>query len=222
VRRIHGLRKAWTTAGDERFIRRVTEFLPARGRLLVAVVLTAAYVGVSFASGVRHFVSRDVDVPLFTSLDRALSSFRVINSYHLFAHITRERIEPEFQTNDGGGWTPLSLHYKPGPVERSPAFVAPHQPRVDFQLWFYGLNHGRRPPLYVVNLLHRLCEQPGVVAPLFVETLPAEPEQVRVAFFRYHYTSRQEREVTRQVWTREPVGHPRVLRCPGPTQGASK
>ena len=54
--------------------------------------------------------------------------------------ITRERIEPTFETSDGTSWTPLAFHYKPGPVDRPPPFVAPHQPRVDFLLWFYGLS----------------------------------------------------------------------------------
>ena len=100
--------------------------------------------------------------------------FHLVNTYHLFASITRERIEPEFQTladgpieareADDAAWTAQHLRHKPGDVTRAPDFVAPHQPRVDFRLWFYGLAFQRRPPAYVTTLLERLCEDPPAVA----------------------------------------------------------
>ena len=44
------------------------------------------------------------------------------------------------------------------PVARPP-FVAPHQPRVDFLLWFHGLA-GATPPAYLQALLDRVCQRP--------------------------------------------------------------
>ena len=38
-------------------------------------------------------------------LRRPLYPFRFVNVYHLFGSITRERIEPEFQTSDGTTWS---------------------------------------------------------------------------------------------------------------------
>lgn len=196
-----------------RFTARAVGRVPVRVRTAVAALVATIYVGVSFASGVRHFVSWDAELPLFTSLGRTLDPFRMINTYHLFAQITRERVEPEFLTFDGHTWTAQPLHYKPGPLDRSPPFVAPHQPRVDFQLWFYGLSYRRGPPLYVVNLLRRMCADPQAVAPLFVGVLPQAPEAVRVAFDQYHFTTPEERQRTGNVWKREPVGNPRTLQC---------
>ena len=74
---------------------------------------------------------------------RSTSPGGLVNTYHLFGQITRERIEPEFQTSSGGAWTAHDFRYKPGYPRRAPRFVAPHQPRVDFQLWFYGLGYRR-------------------------------------------------------------------------------
>lgn len=187
--------------------------VPTRVGLALAAFVTTVYVGVSLASGARRFVSRELEVPLFAALDDAIAPFRVINTYHLFAHITRERIEPEFQTLVGETWTPHWLHYKPGPPERNPPFVAPHQPRVDFQLWFFGLGHERRPPLYVVKLLRRLCDDPDAVGELFSESLPERPSAARIVFYRYQFTSPEERAATGAMWTREPVGRPRMLGC---------
>jgi lipase maturation factor 1 len=183
--------------------------IAVRAALPLACVI---YVAVSAVSFVRHFVNRDVNPPLIGSLDSALAPFRVINTYHLFAHITRERLEVEVQTFNGERWTVHPFHYKPGPTDRAPPFVAPHQPRVDFQLWFYGLRIGRPPPLYVANLVERLCEDAEAVQQLFTDPLPAHPFAVRLVFHRYHFASSEEREVG-LWWRREPAGRPRERRC---------
>jgi hypothetical protein len=157
--------------------------------------------------------------PLFELNQR----FRLVNSYHLFGSITRERIEPELQTLDGGPpdsagddrWTPHDLWHKPGDPRRAPDFVAPHQPRVDFQLWFYGLAFRRREPTYVSTLVERMCEDPAAVQPLFREPLPPHPSAVRIAYWRYTFASRAERLATGAWWSRAPVAISRAIVCSG-------
>jgi hypothetical protein len=149
---------------------------------------------------------------------------RLVNTYHLFASITRERIEPEFQTMaegpvepreaDDAAWRPEHLHHKPGDVARRPDFVAPHQPRVDFRLWFYGLGFQRRPPTYVSTLLERLCEEPQVVQPLFAAPLPAHPAAVRLVFWQYQFTSPAEKRASGAWWRRTRLATSRALPCP--------
>jgi hypothetical protein len=119
-------------------------------------------------------------------LRRLYAPLRLVNTYHLFAHITRQRIEPELQlTTDGATFTAFDLHFKPGDPMRAPPFVAPHQPRVDFLLWFYGLAP-RRAPEYVAALVARLCHDPDAVAPLFTAPLPPAPAAVQIVFWEYH------------------------------------
>jgi len=142
--------------------------------------------------------------------------YRVVNTYHLFGHITRERIEPEFQTFDGFVWAPHHMHYKAGPLDRDPPFVAPHQPRVDFLLWFYGLSFSQRTPHYVASLLERMCDAPDTVQNLFVDPLPERPQAVRVVFSRYQFTSPEEREETGGIWKRSWVGALNELPCRTP------
>ena len=151
--------------------------------------------------------------------------FRLVNSYHLFAAITRERIEPELQTlaegasvdsaDDDGRWTPHDLWHKPGDPRRAPDFVAPHQPRVDFQLWFYGLSFRRREPAYVSTLVERMCEDPAAVQPLFREPLPPRPAAVRIVYWRYVFASRAERRATGAWWSRARVAMSRAIACSG-------
>src|SRR5262249_10193241 len=70
-------------------------------------------------------------------LRAVLDEVRSINAYHLFAQMTLVRREPVIEgSDDGVTWQSYELRYEPGDVDRAPPFVAPHQPRVDFQMWF--------------------------------------------------------------------------------------
>jgi hypothetical protein len=145
-------------------------------------------------------------------IDVVLDRWRSINAYHLFASMTLVRREPIFEgTADGTTWKPYAFRWKPGPVERAPAFVAPHQPRVDFQLWFLFLGHGAR---YAETLLDRMLHDPDAVGPLFAENpFPdAPPIAVRIAAYRYRFSDRATRAATGAWWTRELEGTTRPVR----------
>ena len=144
-------------------------------RRWAAVVGAGLFALVSVADANVHFGQPAPALAFVNPLLELNWRFHLVNSYHLFASITRERIEPEFQTlaagpvqereaqdsDDAGAWTAQHFRHKPGDVARAPDFVAPHQPRVDFRLWFYGLAFQRRMPAYVSALLERLCERAG-------------------------------------------------------------
>ncbi len=118
-----------------------------RAATALAVACGLAWGVVSFATALTHFAGSTALAQALAPIASPLGPFRVANAYHLFGHITRERIEPEIQlqTPVEAAWHPLAMHYKPGPLERPPRFATPHQPRIDFLLWFYGLSFaGRR------------------------------------------------------------------------------
>jgi lipase maturation factor 1 len=143
----------------------------------------------------------------------AYSELRVANVYRLFGHITRERIEPQLETWADGAWHEADLWYKPGDPRRRPPYVAPHQPRLDFRLWFYGLSFQRGMPRYVARLLELACERPGHVQPLFADRLPTEPEAVRLSFYRYRFASLAEHGRSGVYWTRQALGALAPRRC---------
>ena len=183
-------------------------------RLTVASVVTLVYVVVSVHDALASFLRDAVSEPPGESLAEAFAPLRLVNTYHLFGSITRDRIEPTFETFDGQRWTEHDFHYKPGDPKRAPPFVAPHQPRVDFQLWFYGLGAEQQgTPAYVRTLLERMCTDPSAVAPLFASPLPSAPRAARVAFYRYHFTTAEERRATGAYWTRVAVYAPRSMGC---------
>ena len=199
---------------------------PWRTATWIGRAAAALFVLVSLTDALYAFTEPgpllSVTAPLF-ELNRR---FRLVNTYHLFASITRERIEPELQTLaqgqpeplDSAGdalWTAHDLWHKPGDPRRAPDFVAPHQPRVDFQLWFYGLAFRRREPTYVSTLVERMCEDPAAVQPLFREPLPSHPAAVRIVYWRYLFASRAERRATGAWWSRARVAMSRAVACSG-------
>ena len=110
---------------------------PGRVRTTLTAAFAAFYLVISLVDARGNFSDSDSARAWQAKLAPLYAPFNMINTYHLFAAITRERIEPEFAgTTDGETWTDYTFHYKPGPLDRPPPFVAPHQPRLDFQLWF--------------------------------------------------------------------------------------
>lgn len=181
---------------------------PGRLRRGLTGAFAAFYVVVSLIDARANFSDDPAWQRWQAALAPVYAPLSMINTYHLFAQITRERIEPEFAAQVGGMWTAYDLHYKPGPVERAPPVVAPHQPRLDFQLWFYGLAHEHQAPGYVLRLLVMLCRAPARAQGAFDTRLFKQPEKIRLQFWRYHFS-----EPGADVWwTREQVGE-LGLRC---------
>ncbi|MBC8132935.1 MAG: lipase maturation factor family protein, partial [Deltaproteobacteria bacterium] len=190
-----------------------------------AYVGAAAWVFVSLTGAFFkffHFGEAGPRAQALVPVQEASQIFRVVNSYHLFAAVTRERIEPEIQIQQdaAAGWTAYHLAYKPGDPADAPRFVAPHQPRVDFLLWFYGLASQRRQPTYVAELLARLCEDPAAVAPLFQSPPPPSPTAVRIVFWQYRFTSAAEKRSGSGWWNRRELGATPPLKCQLDQNGA--
>ena len=143
--------------------------------------------------------------------------FRIASKYHLFAHIDPRRVEAEIEwTADGQTWRPYELHYKPGPLDRPPPVVAPHQPRVDFQLWFFTLGRDGGAHDYFNTLVRRLCTRPESVRRLFREpSLPPQPPlAIRVAYYRYRMTDRATQARDGRYWSRQLLDyHPAAYFC---------
>ncbi|MBI3325360.1 MAG: lipase maturation factor family protein [Nitrospinae bacterium] len=146
--------------------------------------------------------------------------FRVVSKYHLFAAIDPNRVEAEIQwTMDGQEWRPYHFHYKPGPLHRAPPIVAPHQPRVDFQLWFFTLGRDGGSHAYFNTLVRRLCTQPARVQQLFEQdSFPERPPgAIRVAYYRYGMVDLATRDRAGIYWMRELLGYsPQGYPCDAP------
>jgi hypothetical protein len=137
-----------------------------------------------------------------------INPFRTINGYGLFRVMTTERPEIVIEASpDGIHWTEWEFRWKPGDVRRSPRFVAPHQPRLDWQMWFAALN----PPsarYWLGSLVQRLLEgSPEVAGLLEASPFPeGTPRYVRLIYYRYEFTDKKTRRQTGQWWQRTRSG----------------
>ena len=118
-----------------------------------------------------------------------VAPFRSVNGYGLFRVMTHPRHEIEIEGSDDGiRWRPYRFRWKPGPVDRMPGFVAPHQPRLDWQMWFAALGRAEQNP-WLVRLCERLLEaEPAVLALLEADPFDGgRPAAVRATLYRYRF-----------------------------------
>jgi hypothetical protein len=117
--------------------------------------------------------------------------FRTINGYGLFRVMTTERPEIIVEgSRDGVDWREYAFRWKPGDVERRPRFVAPHQPRLDWQMWFAALSPARE-RFWIERFVTRLLQgSPAVLGLLEGEPFPGGPPRyVRLVLYRYEFSS---------------------------------
>jgi hypothetical protein len=134
-----------------------------------------------------------------------LEAFRIVNGYGLFRVMTKDRCEIVIEgSTDGIEWASYEFKWKPGDVKRAPGWCAPHQPRLDWQMWFAALEIPEQNP-WLVGLIVRLLEGSRDVTGLLARNpFPDKPPHyIRAMFYRYRFTSREERRQTGAWWKRQ-------------------
>ena len=145
---------------------------------------------------------------LVSLLLATLRPWYVSSSYGLFAVMTVDRFEFIIEgSNDLKTWQPYEFRWKPGDPSLPPQQAAPHQPRLDWQMWFAALNPAFIEP-WLKSLLIRLLEgSPSVVA-LF-RSAPfreAPPACIRLVVYRYHFTDWADKRASGKWWQRSEIG----------------
>jgi hypothetical protein len=163
----------------------------------------AAFVGV--VSGLLLLEMFSVALPAGgAEILHAVDPLRMVNSYGLFAVMTTTRPEIVVEgSDDGVEWKAYEFRYKPGDAMRAPPVVAPHQPRLDWQMWFAAL--GSYPEnRWFVNFMKRLLEgSTPVLRLLGYNPFPhGPPRYIRARVFLYEFTNYGERA----WWRREDRG----------------
>jgi lipase maturation factor 1 len=110
-------------------------------------------------------------------------------------------------SNDGVTWIDYEFRYKPGDLGRPPHWVAPHQPRLDWQMWFAALSDYRSAPWFTNFMVRLLQGSPNVLGLLGKNPFPeGPPRYVRAELFDYSFTNFATRRDAGNWWTREPRG----------------
>jgi lipase maturation factor 1 len=137
-----------------------------------------------FSADIFGFQFGAVRLPLATAVDE----LRLLGSYGAFRVMTKTRPELVFEGSaDGQTWQPYDFKWKPGRLDRRPQFVAPWQPRLDWQLWFSAMGRCGEP--YVLNLMrHLMLGTPEVIALMGDNPFPdAPPRFIRTTLWQYRF-----------------------------------
>jgi lipase maturation factor 1 len=182
---------------------------PARPWSRAILVPVAAVVIAASAVEFAASLDRGISLPEpAVAVMRDLGAIRSFNGYGLFMVMTTERPEIVVEgSRDGTHWLPYEFRYKPGDPMRRPRFVEPHQPRLDWQMWFAALG-GFEQNLWVRNLLGRLLEgSPAVTGLLAKNPFAGDPPRyARAVLYDYRFTDAEERRRTGAWWKRRELG----------------
>jgi predicted DCC family thiol-disulfide oxidoreductase YuxK len=134
------------------------------------------------------------------SIERFLEPLHIVSSYGLFAVMTTRREEIIIEGSDDGiEWREYEFRYKPGDLSRAPRWNIPHQPRLDWQMWFAALDDPRRLPWFWRFVRRLLENEPTVLALLEKNPFPNKPPVfLRARFDDYRFTDGAAR--SRGIW----------------------
>lgn len=177
---------------------------PWRGRAVgayAAVWLAMSLLLGALQSGLRPPLER-----LWAPALAAAAPWRSVDRYGLFAVMTTTRDEISIEVSaDGHDWREWPFRWMPGDPARGLPLVAPHMPRLDWQMWFAALG---APSPWFNNLLFRLLQgSPAVTGLLGPSPLGgAKPEYARATLWSYRFATAAERRADGAVWRRERKG----------------
>jgi hypothetical protein len=179
---------------------------PGRISTWVATVLAMIVVPVGL-NRIWETVKHE-DLPVLGIITKAVSPLSIVNPYGLVATMTITRPEIVIEgSSDGQEWREYVFRDKPGPISRAPMWNIPHQPRLDWQMWFAALGDLRDSP-WLVRLAQRLLEaSPPVLALLDSNPFAAAPPKyLRAQLYDYRFADPQTHTRTGQWWVRSPKG----------------
>jgi hypothetical protein len=173
----------------------------------------------------------------YASIQKLLNTirpFHIINNYGLFSVMTVRRPELIIETsNDGNVWKEIDFEWKAGDISKKPKFVQPHQPRLDWQMWFAALFYERvaeyfkktydRDPIsqeehfllmrqipiskryrwFYLFLNQIFKNEKEVLSLLKNGKIGPAPKYLRVWLYDYHFTSITERSESGNWWKRD-------------------
>lgn len=168
----------------------------------VSIVMLIALAGVQLLQTISPAQAR----PLSEKVD-FIVPFEIINSYGLFAVMTTTRPEIIIEgSNDNQTWREYSFPFKPGNTHRGLPWVAPYQPRLDWQMWFAALG-SYESNTWVAGLMYRLMTgEPSVTGLMDAPPFATPPRFMRALLYRYDFSTPAERAKTGAVWNRQLSG----------------
>ncbi|KAF6207882.1 hypothetical protein GE061_016331 [Apolygus lucorum] len=158
-----------------------------------------------------HPIGSETVTAQMKQVHERIEHLHLTNAYGLFRKMTgvggRPEVIIEGANSMDGPWLEYQFKYKPGHVNDSLPFVAPHQPRLDWQMWFAAIGTYHQNP-WIMSLTYRILTGQKEVLDLMDNTrnpfADKPPKFLRANLYHYHYTPYTQRESS-TVWTRKKV-----------------
>jgi predicted DCC family thiol-disulfide oxidoreductase YuxK len=185
----------------QRLVRALSQRIRQRSSKAVSIVVGAWGLLLVFLSLVQMDMRFGGNPPTaLRYLDQFMEPMRMTSSYGLFAVMTTERNEIIIEGSDDGiEWREYEFRYKPGDVTRRPPWNIPHQPRLDWQMWFAALDDPRRLNWFPHFLERLLQNEPTVTGLMEKNPFAAKaPQYIRAEFYDYTFSSGE--ELRKGVW----------------------
>ncbi|CDW90774.1 UNKNOWN [Stylonychia lemnae] len=134
-------------------------------------------------------------------MHQLLSNFQIANSYGLFRRMTGVGGRPEiifYGSDDQQNWKEYAFNYKPGKIDQAPLIVSPHQPRLDWQLWFSALNVFNFQDYYLIHFIYKILNNDTHAKTFFSQNpFPNKaPKYLKIDLFHYHFSNYKDEGVT--------------------------
>jgi hypothetical protein len=131
------------------------------------------------------------------------------NAYHVFPTMQTERYEFSIEGSyDGKEWKQYHFKYKPNHPGEVPPFIVPHQPRLDWMIWFMPPKEFDMKFWFDSFIYGLIQNEPAITGLLKHNPFENEkaPRYVRVLTYRYKFTNLAERKQAGNYWKSEYLG----------------
>jgi hypothetical protein len=156
------------------------------------------------------------------AMNRSYNPFHLVGAYGAFGNVGRERYEIVIEgTTDrvitpATQWQEFGFKGKPGDPMRMPPQVAPYHLRLDWLIWFlpFSVHTGGsgirvwRYDQWFMRFVEKLLAGDGELLKLMGRNPFADepPSFIRALFYKYRYTTPEEKRKTGAWWARELLG----------------
>ena len=110
---------------------------------------------------VPNFASSLMSQPVIKQGMKYEHDLQLVSSYGLFRSMTgvggRPEVVIEGSMTEQGPWKEYDFLYKPGNLSEAPRLCLPHQPRLDWQMWFAALSNYQQ-SYWTIPLAYRILQ----------------------------------------------------------------
>jgi len=180
-------------------------FQPVLRGITLAAAALVLFTSISMMS--MMLMNRHLPDSMMTAM-HWLRAYGVGNIYHVFPAMQTERQELIVQgSHDGHEWQTYVFKYKPTYTNQAPAFIVPHQPRLDWMMWFVPTQNPVLLPWFD-RFIEQLYRNEPTVTALLAENPFTEqaPRYIRILSYRYRFSTQEERAHDGHWWKAEYLG----------------